>query len=254
MKKKRLIMMVIALAAGIGIGAISYSSLGTDTLAYMSSSDEEENKFTDGKIKVNVREKVDAQKDLWDSIRDNKNNLKEVHLDNEGSTVHSLVRIAIIPRWVSKEDESMELPWAGNVDCIQLEFKDKDGNTFLKTQNDKPEEEKWIADGESIETSKYFYYNQVLIPESETEDRNATKSLLNSFKLDFSNVQANLTGSDNNVLDKYKNYNLIIDVKAETVVVNAEAVSAAWGIDMSEKTTDKIGSMLKELCEIESDK
>ena len=148
----------------------------------------------------------------------------------------------------------MELPWAGNVDCIQLEFKDKDGNTFLKTQNDKPEEEKWIADGESIETSKYFYYNQVLIPESETEDRNATKSLLNSFKLDFSNVQANLTGSDNNVLDKYKNYNWILDVKAETVVVNAEAVSAAWGIDMSEKTTDKIGSMLKELCEIESDK
>lgn len=246
--KRKVLILAAVLVTCIGIGLTFYSSLGRDTLAYLTSTDEEENKFTDGRIDVFVNENKTARIDFGS----NKDNLKKVWLNNGESNIHSLVRVAIIPRWIKKDDKGEEVPWAGNVDCIKLNFKDKDGNEFLKIQNDDPNNGYWIADDDSIENSKYFYYNQVLIPEGEAVDKYETKHLLNSFKLDFSNVQASLGDNTNNkIVDKYKNKDkkyLVIDVKAETVMVNEEAIKGVWGIDTS-NTNDKIGIMLKDLCE-----
>lgn len=250
-KRTKILIFITALAAAIS-AVVVYLCLGNDSLAYNSSNDMENNKFEDGRIYVEVNENVDNDKTGWQTG----SNLKVVTVLNydrrnqddntRKSTVNSVVRVAIIPRWVDKDDESKEIPWAGDVDCLDLSFMDEEEDeSFMRFDApEDPNEKCWLADGSDIKGTRYFYYNQLMKPGDKK-----TKSLLNSFSLNLNNLKPASNNETANIMEKYKNYKLIIDVKAESVIANTEAIQAAWRIN-TEDENDKIGSMLKELCNL----
>ena len=123
-------------------------------------------------------------------------NTKNVSITNN-SSVNTLIRVAIAPRWVDENNNS----WAGDTSCVEIEFSN------LGTANEK---NKWVKD--SANQGNYYYYNGIVREGESTND--LTKSVI-----------ANIPQG---IQERYKGKKLIIEVKAETIIATKEAYERAW--------------------------
>ena len=121
------------------------------------------------------------------------------------STGPALIRISIQKRWV---DDNRN-PWAGDANFIKLNFS-------------KNENKLWV-DGKD----GYFYYNKIL-PKGEV-----TEAILDSVELNI----------PDELKDRYKNKEVIVDVKTEAVQATIDGYNAAW-----KNLNDNIKTILNELC------
>lgn len=121
------------------------------------------------------------------------------------STGSALIRISIQKRWV---DDNRN-PWAGDANFIKLNFS-------------KNENKLWV-DGKD----GYFYYNKIL-PKGEV-----TEEILDSVELNI----------PDELKDRYKNKEVIVDVRTEAVQATIDGYNAAW-----KNLNDNIKTILNELC------
>ena len=121
------------------------------------------------------------------------------------STGPALIRITIQKRWVDKKGN----PWAGDANFIKLNFS-------------KNENKLWV-DGKD----GYFYYNKIL-PKGEV-----TEEILDSVELNI----------PDELKDRYKNKEVIVDVRTEAVQATIDGYNAAW-----KNLNDNIKTILNELC------
>ena len=121
------------------------------------------------------------------------------------STGPALIRISIQKRWV---DDNRN-PWAGDANFIKLNFS-------------KNENKLWV-DGKD----GYFYYNKIL-PKGEV-----TEAILDSVELNI----------PDELKDRYKNKEVIVDVRTEAVQATIDGYNAAW-----KNLNDNIKTILNELC------
>ena len=132
------------------------------------------------------------------------NHEKLVKVQNN-STGPALIRITIQKRWVDEKGN----PWAGDSNFIKLNFS-------------KNEKSLWV-DGKD----GYFYYNKIL-PKGEV-----TEEILDSVELNI----------PDELKDRYKNKEVIVDVRTEAVQATIDGYNAAW-----KNLNDNIKTILNELC------
>ena len=121
------------------------------------------------------------------------------------STGPALIRITIQKRWVDEKRN----PWAGDTNFIKLNFSKNEKNLWVDGK-----------DG-------YFYYNKILA------EKEVTEAILDSVEL---NIPDELN-------DRYKNKEVIVDVKTEAVQATVDGYNATW-----KNLNDYIKTMLNKLC------
>lgn len=121
------------------------------------------------------------------------------------STGPALIRISIQKRWV---DEKVNL-WAGDTNFIKLNFSKHAGKLWVDGK-----------DG-------YFYYNKILA------EKEVTEAILDSVELNI----------PDELKDRYKNKEVIVDVKTEAVQATVDGYNATW-----KNLNDDIKTMLDKLC------
>lgn len=197
----------------IGIASIMFvSSIGMTYAAFIAS-DSEINEFIDGNVELDIKENFQGTSS-WDGLE----KTKEVKILNK-SNVPALIRVAIIPRWVTNQGSL----WPEDTNYAKINFSD---NVVVAANNGS--DEKWIKDNNEDSKVKYYYYNTILQPNVET------KEIINS-------VTVNIPDE---IEKRFRGKKLVIDVKAETVLATEEAYKAAW----SDIDNPDISAMLDNLC------
>lgn len=194
---------VLSLMMGIIVVA-SIISLTPTTLSYLTSRDNVVNPVDLGKVDIEVEEEFE-EPDSWSGGEYK----KVVTIKNQGTKV-SLIRVAIVPRWVEADGVT---PFAGDISLLDITW----GN-LATTPN--PGTDTWIAGGDG-----YYYYSKKI------ETGTSTTPLITaaSFK----------DGIATDILQRYEGKKLIIDVQAEAVHAHQEAYGAVWSqMDDSGSATD----------------
>lgn len=197
MLKKKVKVGILSAIITIGVIVVIGSSS-----ASLSSKDKINNSFKNGSVDISISEKN------WEDIKDGKFNIaydKVASIENKSKS-DSLIRVAIIPRWVDEKGN----PWVGDTSKISIEY-DKSG--------------KWIKDN----SAEYYYYSTILPTGSFTEP------LIKS-------VTVNV---DDNLKDRYKGKKLIVDVKAEAIIANKEAYREAWVDIQDENIKNTLDNLCK---------
>lgn len=191
---------VLGIILGVVVVAITLSITPT-TMSYFTDTDNVINPVDLGKVDIEVDEDFTPPQ-TWDGT----NYDKVVRIENVG-TKHSLIRVAVIPRWENPDGT----PFAGDVSLLSITF----SNTNL-----------WLrgADG-------YFYYTAKVPSGMSTEAVMASVT----FQPDI----------PSEILARYEGKKLIVDVKAEAVLASEEAYEAVWS-QMS-ASSDPVNAMLRNL-------
>ena len=199
--------MIGALMAATLIGAVA---LNSGTYATLTASDNAINKFETGSVDINTEEEFSTP-ESWNGSETQ----KKVTVKNDGKN-DSLVRVAIIPRWVDENGN----PWLGDTSIVNI--------NFTKT-------EKWVKDS----NGEYYYYKEVVKPGESTD------AIIDSVS---ASIPAELE-------ERYKGKKLIIDVKSEGVLAapkdsTADTKEAVYKSVWIGITDTNITNMLDELSNI----
>ena len=173
------------------------------SLALFTSQDTETNNFNTGKLDIEIDEEFDCTDTEIETGK--KICTKEVVIENTISNIDAVIRVAIIPYW--QDDEGNVLP--EDVSGVTLHFSNVVDIDDLNSEG-------WVnsADldndgGQDDSTSDGYYYYNKLVKASKT-----TKQIL-----------AKVTIPEE-LLEDWKT--LIVDVKAEAVQPNVNAIKDLW--------------------------
>lgn len=196
---------IVAITLGIiGVGLVM--SITPTTFSYLTSADAITNPLNLGNVDIEVDEDFVVPTD-WDGGSYD----KVVRVQNLG-VEQSLIRIAIVPRWVEADGVT---PFAGDTSMIELIWE----NHSLTPG--------WIDGGDG-----YYYYTATVASGA------STLPIMSSVSFDTS-------GLSENILQRYENKKLIIDVQAEAVLAQELAYENVWSqMANSSSTTD---TMLRNL-------
>ncbi|MDO5038529.1 hypothetical protein [Clostridium sp.] len=185
----------------------------TMSLAYFTSKEKNENKFSFGSIQTKINEDFDKNSDQVKNLSTTAVK-KKVCIENTGKNP-VLVRVIITPQWQEKDENGNTI---GNIvsasNQVNLNF-------------DKNLGENWIKEDDG-----YYYYNKIL------ESGGTTNSLLESVQLK-NNIP-------NDEKDKYKNRELIINVSSEAIQVNEKELEDKWQL---KETDNSLCKKLKNIIE-----
>lgn len=197
LKKSNLIILLLIFV--FGLVKTSYS--------YFISLDKIDNIFDIGNVDIKVNEEFSSPVN-WDG-----NSYKKVVKIQNDSKSESLIRVALIPRWIDENGE----PWLGDTNIVTFEY--------INIIEDKTQttDSGWIYGEDG-----YYYYNKI-VPKGEM-----TKEILTSVSVDI----------PQQLKDRYKDKTLIIDIKSEAVQATTEAHRETW-----KNTNIDIQNMLDSLCD-----
>lgn len=199
--------MIGALVAVTLIGAVALTS---GTYATLTASDSVTNNFETGSVDINTEETF-TPPSSWNG----NGYTKKVTVKNIGKN-DSLVRVAIVPRWVDENDN----PWPGDTSIVTINFTNSN---------------KWVKDSKG----EYYYYNEAVKPGE------STKEIIDS-------VSASIP---NELKERYEGKKLIVDVKSEGVLAapkdsTVDAKEAVYKSTWTGITDDNIINMLDTLSKI----
>ncbi len=185
----------------------------TISLAYFTSKEKKENKFSIGSIQTKINEDFDKNSEEVKNLSTIAVK-KKVCIENTGKNP-VLVRVIITPQW-EKTDENGNI--IGNIvsasNQVQLNF----SNDISKN---------WIKGNDG-----YYYYNKVLEP------KETTSYLLESVQLK-DNIPSDEKG-------EYKDRELEINVSSEATQVNEKALDNKWNLNETNKSlNDKLESIIE---------
>lgn len=183
---------VVSLMMGIVV-VVSIISLTPTTLSYLTSRDNVVNPVGLGKVDIEVKEDFE-EPDSWNGGEYK----KIVTVQNQGTRV-SLIRVAIVPRWVEADGVT---PFAGDTSLLDI------GWSNLAT-TPTPGTDTWVDGGDG-----YYYYSNKIATGT------ATESLMTS-----ASFKAGIAAD---ILQRYEGKKLIIDVQAEAVHAHPDAYGAVW--------------------------
>ncbi|MGL6057132.1 MAG: BsaA family SipW-dependent biofilm matrix protein [Culicoidibacterales bacterium] len=172
------------------------------TFAFFRTNDAIANEFLLDTVDIEIVEEFTPPKD-WDGTPVT----KEVQIQNNGSEA-TLIRVGLTPYWqkaIANTDPVEYEAFAGDSSKIEITYEN------LTTSATTTDPGKWFlaADG-------YYYYNQ-LVPAGKT-----TTLLISGVKL-------NTAGMDEATKKRYQAAEFNLDVDAQAVHANADAVSGVWG-------------------------
>jgi len=188
----------------IGITCVVIITLIGLSNASYASKDEKINEFQTGQVDIEIQEVYTAP-ERWTG----EDHIKNVSIKNN-SNVKTLLRVAIVPRWV----DGNGAPWAGDTSCVVIGFANLGTTKELN---------KWVKDKDY-----YYYYNGIV------NEGQSTNELIKTVKATI----------PTELQERYKGKKLIIDVKAETIIATKEAYEKAW----SGITDVALNQMLGALC------
>lgn len=186
----------------------------TISLAYFTSKENKENKFSIGSIQTKINEDFDKNSEEVKNLSTIAVK-KKVCIENTGKNP-VLVRVIITPQW-EKTDENGNI--IGNIvsasNQVQLNF----SNDISKN---------WIKGNDG-----YYYYNKVLEPKETT-----------SYLLESVQLKDNIPSDEK---DEYKDRELAINVSSEATQVNEKALDNKWNLKETNKSlNDKLESIIEE--------
>lgn len=186
----------------------------TISLAYFTSKENKENKFSIGSIQTKINEDFDKNSEEVKNLSTIAVK-KKVCIENTGKNP-VLVRVIITPQW-EKTDENGNI--IGNIvsasNQVQLNF----SNDISKN---------WIKGNDG-----YYYYNKVLEPKETT-----------SYLLESVQLKDNIPSDEK---DEYKDRELAINVSSEATQVNEKALNNKWNLKETNKSlNDKLESIIEE--------
>lgn len=199
--------MIGALVAATLIGAVALTS---GTYATLTASDSVTNNFETGSVDINTEETF-TPPSSWNG----NGYTKKVTVKNIGKN-DSLVRVAIVPRWVDENDN----PWPGDTSIVTINFTNSN---------------KWVKDSKG----EYYYYNEAV------KHGESTKEIIDS-------VSASIPDE---LKERYEGKKLIVDVKSEGVLAapkdsTVDAKEAVYKSTWTGITDDNIINMLDTLSKI----
>lgn len=175
------------------IVVVSIIGLTPTTLSYLTSRDNVLNPVELGKVDIEINEEF-KEPDSWDGGTYK----KVVSIQNFG-TRESLIRVAIVPRWVEEDGVT---PFAGDTSLLDINW----SNVVMSSD---PGDETWVAGGDG-----YYYYSNKI----------ATGSLTTAIITSI-NFKDDVAAD---ILQRYEGKKLIVDVQAEAVHAQKEAYEAVW--------------------------
>lgn len=186
----------------------------TISLAYFTSKENKENKFSIGSIQTKINEDFDKNSEEVKNLSTIAVK-KKVCIENTGKNP-VLARVIITPQW-EKTDENGNI--IGNIvsasNQVQLNF----SNDISKN---------WIKGNDG-----YYYYNKVLEPKEIT-----------SYLLESVQLKDNIPSDEK---DEYKDRELAINVSSEATQVNEKALDNKWNLKETNKSlSDKLESIIEE--------
>lgn len=186
----------------------------TISLAYFTSKENKENKFSIGSIQTKINEDFDKNSEEVKNLSTIAVK-KKVCIENTGKNP-VLVRVIITPQW-EKTDENGNI--IGNIvsasNQVQLNF----SNDISKN---------WIKGNDG-----YYYYNKVLEPKETT-----------SYLLESVQLKDNIPSDEK---EEYKDRELAINVSSEATQVNEKALDNKWNLKETNKSlNDKLESIIEE--------
>ncbi|WP_024614360.1 BsaA family SipW-dependent biofilm matrix protein [Clostridium sp. Ade.TY] len=186
----------------------------TISLAYFTSKENKENKFSIGSIQTKINEDFDKNSEEVKNLSTIAVK-KKVCIENTGKNP-VLVRVIITPQW-EKTDENGNI--IGNIvsasNQVQLNFSNDISKNWIKGNNG------------------YYYYNKVLEPKETT-----------SYLLESVQLKDNIPSDEK---DEYKDRELAINVSSEATQVNEKALNNKWNLKETNKSlNDKLESIIEE--------
>lgn len=155
------------------------------TYAFYVSKDDVTNEFKTGTVDISIDENGFEDVTDWDFS----DKTKKVQIVNNG-TFASLVRVAIVPRWVDEKGN----PFVGDTDKVTINYSNLVGANESTAG--------WVKG-----TDGYYYYNKALKKDEKTSPI-------------ISSVSANIPPE---LQSKYAGKKLIVDVKSECVIAGLDS-------------------------------
>ncbi|MGL5383374.1 MAG: BsaA family SipW-dependent biofilm matrix protein [Culicoidibacterales bacterium] len=171
------------------------------TFAFFRTDDAIANEFLLDTVEIEIVEEFTPPKD-WDGTLVT----KEVQIQNNGSEA-TLIRVGLTPYWqkaIANTDPVEYEAFAGDSSLVTINY----ANVISTTDKDTS---KWLKGSDG-----YYYYNTLLQPGEKTS------LLVSGVEADFSKLSAGDQA-------RYQAAEFNLDVDAQAVHANADAVSGVWG-------------------------